>query len=86
MSAPFRTKDMSVDVASLASLLETRTRFANKWIAITSCKWFIDEGHAPEHQPIPDNIAHAIVPGRLSKTKGRRIANLVKEMYEPLTP
>ena len=85
-SAPFRTKNMSVDVASLASLLETRMRFANRWTAITSCKWFIDEGHAPEHAPIPGYIAHAIVPRKLNQKKGRRIANLVTEMYEPLTP
>jgi hypothetical protein len=82
-SGNFRTEDMSVDVASLASLDETRRRHPRRPIAITKCEWFIDLGHPPRHHPLPDNIAHAIVPGQLTKTEARKIANLIQVVHPP---
>lgn len=83
-SAPFHTRDMSVDVASLAPLAATRARWPTRWIAITKCRWYVERGYQPEHAPLEDNMAHAIVPGRISKGKAREIANKVTLMHAPL--
>ncbi len=83
-SAPFYTRDMSVDVASLAPLAATRARWPTRWIAITKCRLYVERGYQPEHAPLKDNMAHAIVPGRLSKGKAREIANKVTVMWAPL--
>ena len=88
MSAAFYTKDMSVDVASLAFVETTRERFPKSYTAIVRCKVFIEVGHPhpPEHEPTDDNPAHAKVPGRLSKGRARGIARAVRYLYPPLPP
>ena len=64
---------MSVDVAGLAPLMETRRRFATKRIAIFPCVILYEVGVEPRHAPIPDNESHAIVPGTLSQSKARKV-------------
>ena len=83
-SAPFRTQDMSVDVASLAPLEETRWRFPASYIAVVLCRSFVEEGYNPLHRPQEENISHAVVPGRLTKGTARKIArNAVKDLHPP---
>ena len=85
-SAPFNTQNMSVDVASLAELGVTRGRFPKSYTAIVRCQVFLDVGHPspPEHQPLAENPAHAIVPGRLSKARARKVALAVSQLYPPV--
>ncbi len=83
-SAAFSYRDTSVDVASLASLDETRQRFSRSYVAVVPCFVFVEMGHHPEHDPEPDNIAHAIIPRRLSGKKPRRAAAAVVAVYPPV--
>ena len=78
-----REPDISVDVASLALLEETRARFPRSYVAIVGCRHFIHVGHTPLHRPKPDNISHAVVPGHLSRTNARRIALAVSDVHPP---
>ena len=83
-SAAFSTIDMSVDVASLASLDETRRRFPKKRVAIFPCQAVITLGVNPIHDPLPDNSSHAIVPGRLSRGNARKLQSAVKAVIDSL--
>lgn len=83
-SVAFKTKDMSVDVGSLATLQESRARWPFRHCAITLCQWFLDVGHIPVHKPEPQNISHAEVPGKLND-RAKRIANRVETVYDPIT-
>lgn len=82
-SAAFKSTDLSVDVGSLATLDESRVRWPTRYWAITICQWFIDIGHQPTHKPLPENIAHAEVPGKLNK-RAKEIANRVQIVHPPL--
>lgn len=83
-SASFTYRDHSVDVASLAPLIESRERFRTSYIAIVACQWYLDVGARPIHEPLPWNNSHAVIPGRLSKTKARKVAARVRELYPPV--
>jgi len=84
-TAAFSYRDMSLDVASLCLLSETKERFPRSFIAVLICRSFIELGYQPEHAPRDDNLAHAIVPGRLSKASTRKISNNVEELHKPLS-
>jgi len=79
-SAPFRTENMSVDVASLCSLAETMARKKDHHVAIVRCQVFHDLALTPTHDPILDNIAHAIVPGKLSQSLARKVRNGISKL------
>ena len=82
-SAAFRPPNVSLDVGSLATLAESRARFPSKYIAITMCQWFLDVGRQPIHDPEPNNVSHAIVPGRLND-RARKIAVRVRLLHPPI--
>ena len=86
MSGVFRKPNMSVDVASLAPLIESRDRFPDHVIATVPCKWFISIGHPPHHDPLPDNLSHAIVPDKLTKLHARETVGKIKSLEPALTP
>lgn len=75
---------MSVDVAGLCSLMESRKRFPTKRIAIFPCLVLYDAGAEPRHDPTPENIAHAIVPGTLSQSKARKVKAAVTSVIGAL--
>jgi len=68
---------MSVDVAGLAALMDTRRRFPTKRIAIFPCAVLYAAGVEPRHDPTPDNVSHAIVPGTLSQGNARKVKESV---------
>ena len=85
-SAAFKTAQMSLDVASLATLESTRQRFPRKHIAIISCAEFRALGYPPVHDPLPDNPSHAIVREKLSASAARKIAAAIKSLIGPDDP
>lgn len=82
-SAPFSTTGLSADVASLCALADSQARFPGCSIAIVQCRSFVDEGHQPIHEPLPNNHAHAVVPRRISQKQARRIRNKIIELVGP---
>lgn len=85
-SAAFSSPDLSVDVAGLAPLMETRERFPAKWIALFPCRVPTELGAQPVHEPTPDNKSHAVIPGRLSRGKIRQIKSAITNVIGPLKP
>ena len=85
-SAPFSSENLSVDVASLAPLIESRRRFPDKWLAIFPCRAAVEVGAPPMHDPLPENDSHAIIPGRLSRGQSRKLKAAVTSMIGPFGP
>lgn len=83
-SAAFRAENMSVDVAGLAPLMDTRRRFPTKRIAIFPCLAVLDLGATPQHNPTAENISHAIIPGRLNQGKARKLKAAVTSVIGSL--
>jgi len=93
-SAAFKQPDMSLDVASLCAVDDSRRRMPSHYWAVLSCRWFVDRGYRPEHRPIvadaarriSENLAHAEVPGKLKGKHPREIAALITDVYPPISP
>lgn len=83
-SAAFKSKDLSLDVASLASLESMRQRFRRHSIAILPCSAFRVLGYYPLHDPLVDNIAHAVVPGKIAQSAARKLAVARNSLVGPL--
>jgi hypothetical protein len=84
-SEPFR-RNNSYDVSLLCTVGETGLRFPGSFVAVIACQFFLGEGLVPLHAPEPENIAHAIVPGRLTKTQARKAKLAVSALYPPVNP
>ena len=92
--AAFSSKDLSLDVASLCSIDESRSRIPHKFWAELRCKAFTERGYKPVHDPFENdprygtNLAHAKVPGRINnKTHQRELANEARQrLFAPLSP
>lgn len=82
-SEPFR-RNNSYDVSLLCTVAESGARFPRSFIAVIACQFFLNESLTPVHVPLPENIAHALVPGRLTKTQARKAALAVSEMHLPV--
>ena len=83
-SAALKSKELSLDVASLCTLEATRKRFPSKAIAILACKAFRELSYFPLHDPQPDNVAHAIVRGKIRDSAARKLAASIKVMIDPI--
>lgn len=83
-SAAFKSINLSLDVASLCSLEETRRRFRLKSVAVLRCRSFRELSYAPLHNPLPDNPAHAIVPGKIRDSAARKLSAAVLTLLDPI--
>jgi hypothetical protein len=92
-SGAFYTKNMSLDVASLTTVDESRGRKPAWFHTTVPCSSFRALQYQPVHDPIVDhpdlgtNVSHAIVPGRMSKSASRAIAlEAARLLRSPLSP
>ena len=85
----FRTRDMSMDAASLASLQESRERKQAWGLAVVRCDEFHARHYTPEHDPLvndPDlgtNLSHCLLRQRMTPAAARAIALVAFKRYLP---
>jgi hypothetical protein len=84
-SAPFQTANMSMDVASLATLAETQRRFPESFIGVVGCSLFNELQYFPVFNPLPDNAAHALLREKMSKSSARKVAKGLKSLHPPVS-
>ena len=77
-SVPFSFPNISMDAASLATLLESRSRFPKSYWAVIECHEFNKRGHYPEYNPISENVSHVLLRDRMKKSYAREIRNAIK--------
>ena len=83
-SAAFASVNISIDVAGLAPLIESRQRFPEKWLAILPCSAAIEAGVPPQHDPLPENVSHAIIPGKPTRGQSRKLKAAITSIIDPL--
>jgi hypothetical protein len=83
-SGAFRSKDLSVDIASKT----TPEKSINNFDALSG---FLAEvpiklGYQVIEDPVEDNDAHALIKGNITKTHAKKIANSSEWIIEPKPP
>jgi hypothetical protein len=73
-----RRGEMSVDLASLTTVERSLAGRPEHSLAEVKAEVFRQRGYAVIRDPLPDNPAHALVCGRMSKSHAREIARAAR--------
>lgn len=73
-----RRGEMSVDLASLTTVEQALRGRPDHSLAEVTAGFFRQRGYAVVRDPLPDNPAHALVCGRMSKSHAREIARAAR--------
>jgi hypothetical protein len=83
-SAAFKGIDISVDIASKTTPQKSIRDSAALAGFLASVPKRL--GHQVVEAPLPDNLAHALIKGKITRAKARKIADSSKCIIEPKPP